>query len=179
MDNLQKEKTPNTKTHNTKNASITAYIGIGANLDNPINQVRKAIVSIDAQSQIQVTQQSSLYQSTPMGPQNQPDFINAVIAIKTSLTPLALLEQMQTIENKQGRIRKAERWGPRVVDLDILLYADQEITMPRLIIPHYGIFERNFVLLPLAEIAKDLIFPDGKPIAYYLKQIDKQGIQKL
>lgn len=164
-------------TNHIKN--ITAYIGIGANLADPIKQVSEAILLIDACQNITITNKSSLYQSAPMGPKNQADFINAVIEISTSLTPLELLEQMQAIEKKQGRVRKAERWGPRILDLDILLYDHQEIAIPRLIVPHYGIFERNFVLLPLAEIASDLIFPNGNSIGHYLKLIDKQGIQKL
>ncbi|MGX9080354.1 2-amino-4-hydroxy-6-hydroxymethyldihydropteridine diphosphokinase, partial [Klebsiella pneumoniae] len=98
-------------------------------------------------------QASQLYGSRPMGPADQPDYVNAVVRLTTRLAPLALLDQLQSIELEQGRVRKEERWGPRSLDLDLLLYGAECIQSERLTVPHYGMKEREFVLLPLAEIA--------------------------
>jgi 2-amino-4-hydroxy-6-hydroxymethyldihydropteridine diphosphokinase len=111
-----------------------------------------------------------------MGPQEQPDYINAVCEIKTGLTPLDLLDKLQAIEATQGRVRTEERWGPRPLDLDILLYGGKSINTDRLIVPHPGMLERNFVLYPLHEIAPDLIIPGQGPLASMVKKIDKQGL---
>ncbi|KIT56593.1 2-amino-4-hydroxy-6-hydroxymethyldihydropteridine pyrophosphokinase, partial [Vibrio parahaemolyticus 901128] len=110
-------------------------------------------------------------------PQNQPDYINAVVAIKTNLTPLELLDCTQAIEQEQGRVRKDERWGPRTLDLDIVLYGNEVINSERLIVPHYGMREREFVLYPLAEIAPSLQLPDGTEVSELLEQVDKNGLR--
>ncbi len=112
-----------------------------------------------------------------MGPQNQPDYINAVVAIKTNLTPLELLDCTQAIEQEQGRVRKDERWGPRTLDLDIVLYGNEVINSERLIVPHYGMREREFVLYPLAEIAPSLQLPDGTEVSELLEQVDRNGLR--
>jgi 2-amino-4-hydroxy-6-hydroxymethyldihydropteridine diphosphokinase len=112
-----------------------------------------------------------------MGPQDQPDYMNAVVAIETSLSPLDLLDQLQSIENTAGRVRKENRWGARVLDLDILLYDQQLINTERLTIPHYGMKLREFVLLPLAEIANELILPDGDSVKILAEQIEKNGLK--
>ena len=106
---------------------------------------------------------SSLYLSKPMGPQDQDDYVNAVLALETILSPFALLDALQSIENKAGRVRKKDRWGARILDLDIILYGNELINNERLIVPHYGMKKREFVLVPLSEIAADLIVPS--PIA--------------
>jgi 2-amino-4-hydroxy-6-hydroxymethyldihydropteridine diphosphokinase len=111
-----------------------------------------------------------------MGPQNQPDYINAVVAIKTELTPIELLDCTQKIELEQGRVRKDERWGPRTLDLDIVLYGNEVIDSERLTVPHYGMKEREFVLYPLAEIAPSLQLPDGTELTELLKIVDKNGL---
>jgi len=141
-----------------------AYIGLGSNLSEPVKQVQSAIIEIKKIADSKIITASSLYLSKPMGPQDQDDYINAVIALETSLTPLELLDALQTIENKAGRIRKAERWGARILDLDIILFGNQVINTERLIIPHYGMTEREFVLLPLAEISPELTMPTGESI---------------
>jgi 2-amino-4-hydroxy-6-hydroxymethyldihydropteridine diphosphokinase len=138
---------------------VVVYIGLGSNLENPLEQVRRAIDSLSATPQIQVTSVSSLYRSRPMGPQGQPDYINAVMAIETPLGADELLDVLQTIEQAQGRVRDGERWGPRTLDLDILLYGDAIMEQPRLKIPHPGLHERSFVLYPLYEIAPKLMVP--------------------
>jgi 2-amino-4-hydroxy-6-hydroxymethyldihydropteridine diphosphokinase len=155
------------------------YIGLGANLQQPEEQLHSALEKINLSDDITFCQCSSFYQSAPMGPQDQDDYINAVALLKTTLTPLALLDFLQSIELQQGRVRKSERWGARTLDLDILLFNNEKIDLPRLIIPHYGIKQRNFVLVPLAELAPDLIFPDGTPIAQLISTISQQGLKKL
>ena len=140
-----------------------AYIGLGSNMKSPKRQIESAIKSIEEMATIQVLKVSSLYKSKPIGPQNQDDYINAVAKIGTDLMPYELLECMQSIENKQGRIRK-ERWGPRTLDLDILMFGDEIIKDDKLTIPHLDIENRSFVLAPLAEIDFDCLIP-GKGIA--------------
>ncbi|CAM2846973.1 2-amino-4-hydroxy-6-hydroxymethyldihydropteridine diphosphokinase [Vibrio rarus] len=155
----------------------TVYIAVGSNLGDPVAQTKLAIKSLQKLPNSQVLSASSLYSSTPMGPQNQPDYINAVVKIATTLLPLELLDQTQKIENEQGRVRKDERWGPRTLDLDILLYADETINLPRLIVPHYGMKVREFVLYPLLEIEPNLILPDGSALTELIKSVDRNGLQ--
>ncbi len=154
-----------------------AYIGLGSNLADPQGQISAALAKLEQLEHCLVTKVSSLYFSRPMGPQDQPDYMNAVVAIKTSLTPLDLLDQLQSIENNAGRVRKDNRWGARVLDLDILLYDQQLINTERLTIPHYGIKLREFVLLPLAEIANELTLPDGDSVKILAEQIEKNGLK--
>ena len=136
----------------------TVYIGLGSNLDTPKQQLTSAIQALKNLPGSVWGIVSSFYLSKPMGPQDQPDYINAVAMIKTELTPHQLLDELQEIENQQGRVRK-QRWGARTLDLDVLLYGQQFISDERLQVPHPGIAERNFVLFPLAEIAEDLHIP--------------------
>lgn len=154
-----------------------AYIGLGSNLADPQAQISSALDKLARLENCQVSQVSSLYFSRPMGPQDQPDYMNAVVAIETSLSAITLLDQLQHIEQNAGRVRKDNRWGARVLDLDILLFAQQVINTGRLTIPHYGLKEREFVLLPLAEIAPDLILPDGDNIQELADQINKNGLK--
>ncbi|MBA6293574.1 2-amino-4-hydroxy-6-hydroxymethyldihydropteridine diphosphokinase [Colwellia sp. MB3u-70] len=154
-----------------------AYIGLGSNLADPQAQISSALDKLAQLENCQVSQVSSLYFSRPMGPQDQPDYMNAVVAIETSLSAMALLDQLQHIEQTAGRVRKDNRWGARVLDLDILLFALQVISTERLTIPHYGLKQREFVLLPLAEIAPDLILPDGDNIQELADQINKNGLK--
>lgn len=137
----------------------TAYIGLGSNLSRPIKQVKAAINELKKIAHSNVTKISSLYLSKPMGPQDQDDYINAVVALETTLSPIELLDALQNIENKAGRVRKENRWGARILDLDIILFGNEIINTKRLVIPHYGMKKREFVLFPLVEISPDLIFP--------------------
>ena len=154
-----------------------AYIGLGSNLSAPQAQIVSALTKLEQLAHCQVTKVSSLYFSRPMGPQDQPDYMNAVVAIETSLTAIALLDQLQNIENNAGRIRKDNRWGARILDLDILLFDQQTINSERLTVPHYGLKAREFVLLPLAEIAEELILPDGDSIKALAEKIEKNGLK--
>ncbi|ARP37355.1 MULTISPECIES: 2-amino-4-hydroxy-6-hydroxymethyldihydropteridine diphosphokinase [Vibrio] len=155
---------------------ITAYIAVGSNLADPVSQANLAIETLKNLPRSTFVATSQLYSSTPMGPQNQPDYINAVVAIKTELTPIELLDCTQKIEQEQGRVRKDERWGPRTLDLDIVLYGNEVIDSERLTVPHYGMKEREFVLYPLAEIAPSLQLPDGTELTELLKIVDKNGL---
>ncbi|QOL26700.1 2-amino-4-hydroxy-6-hydroxymethyldihydropteridine diphosphokinase [Thalassotalea sp. LPB0316] len=153
------------------------YIGLGSNLNAPIDQVEQAITALNTIEHTQLVKRSSLYGSKPMGPQDQPDYVNAVVALETSLTPIALLDALQAIELAFGRERiKGNRWGARVLDLDILLIDNLIINSERLVVPHYGMCEREFVLLPLAEIAPDLILPDGSKLQTFSDKIERNGL---
>jgi 2-amino-4-hydroxy-6-hydroxymethyldihydropteridine diphosphokinase len=156
---------------------MISYIGIGSNQADPINQAKQAISALKKLPETQLIISSSLYCSTPMGPQDQPDYINAVVQLDTQLSPLKLLDALQQIELTQGRVRKNNRWGPRTLDLDIILYGNQQINNARLIVPHYGMKVREFVLYPLLEIAADLVLPDGTVLSKLTTACDKNGLR--
>jgi len=155
---------------------MLSYVGVGSNQAQPIEQAKQAIKALQSIAKTSVVTSSSLYASKPMGPQDQPDYINAVVALETHLSPMALLDALQAIEQSQGRVRKENRWGPRTLDLDILLYADQCIDNERLTIPHYGMKVREFVLYPLLEIAPELRFPDGSLLIEAIECCDKNDL---
>ncbi len=144
---------------------MLAYLGLGSNLNSPRSQIKSALKALANLPQIDLLACSGLYQSRPHGVTEQPDFINAVAKINTTFNASELLQQLQYIENLQQRQRD-RRFGPRTLDLDILLYANLVLTAPELTLPHYAMFEREFVLYPLFEIAPDLQFNDG----IYLRQ---------
>ncbi|WP_354689060.1 2-amino-4-hydroxy-6-hydroxymethyldihydropteridine diphosphokinase [Aeromonas sp. 19NY04SH05-1] len=152
------------------------FVAIGSNLADPLGQARRAVSALAALPETELQQASSFYSSRPMGPADQPDYVNAVARLTTRLAPLALLDQLQKIELEQGRVRKDERWGPRTLDLDLLLYGDRVIKHERLIVPHYGMQEREFVLLPLAEIAPALVLPCGTPLAQLVARCPRNGL---
>lgn len=137
------------------------YIAIGSNLASPLEQVNAAVQAIGEIPDSRIVAVSSFYRTPPLGPQDQPDYLNAAVALDTALAPEALLDHTQRIELQQGRVRKAERWGPRTLDLDIMLFGNEVINTPRLTVPHYDMQNRGFMLWPLFEIAPELCFPDG------------------
>jgi 2-amino-4-hydroxy-6-hydroxymethyldihydropteridine diphosphokinase len=145
--------------------SQLAHIGLGSNLDDPRAQVTTAIAEIGALPGVEIVARSSLYSSPPMGPQDQPHYINAALAVTTRLSSHALLDALQMLERAHGRSRDGVHWGPRTLDLDILLYGDEQADGPRLHLPHPGLKERDFVVLPLLEIAPAMILPDGESLA--------------
>ncbi len=149
------------------NAIHKCFIGIGANLNDPAQQIKTGIQQLDQSDHIDVSKVSSFYQSKAIGPP-QPDYINAVVEVKTSLSAEALLKTCQGIETKQGRTRDVH-WGPRTLDLDILLYDEQSICVPNLRIPHPEIEKRAFVLIPLFEIAPTLKLPNGTSLKSLVK----------
>ncbi len=166
-----------TKTGNTSSKKV-AYIALGSNLDSPIDQVTSGAKAILKLSQTCVIACSPWYQSKAVGPGDQPDYINGVMAIETLLPPLALLDELQRIEQEHGRERLV-RWSARTLDLDILLYDDQVIETGRLQIPHPRLTERNFVLYPLSDIASDLILPNGTTIESLLALTSTDGLAKI
>ncbi|WP_089703863.1 2-amino-4-hydroxy-6-hydroxymethyldihydropteridine diphosphokinase [Vreelandella arcis] len=154
-----------------------AYIGLGSNLDSPIEQVRQALDELDTLPLTRLVAASSLYATPPVGPQNQPDFINAAAALKTHLSPLALLDQLQALEQRHRRQRQ-RRWGPRTLDLDLLLYGQQTLVYPRLRVPHLHMHERAFVLVPLHELDPTLLCRQ-RPLSDWLTGLDTSEIQRL
>ncbi|WP_241591288.1 2-amino-4-hydroxy-6-hydroxymethyldihydropteridine diphosphokinase [Rosenbergiella epipactidis] len=152
------------------------YIALGSNLRDPLYQCQRAIAALAALPETTLINTSSLYRTPPYGPQDQPDFLNAVVVLETALSPLALLDHTQRIELEQGRERKDERWGPRTLDLDLLLFGEQFMTSERLILPHYDMHNRAFMLVPLAEVAGDLPLGDKGSVASCLASLDTSTI---
>lgn len=150
-------------------SAVDAYIGLGSNLEAPERQVRRALAELAALDQTELEQASPLYWSAPLGPPGQPEFVNAAVRLRTRLEPLALLDALQSIELGHERVR-GERWGPRTLDLDLLLYGNEQIDSDRLIVPHPRLHERRFVLRPLVDIEPDLRLPDGRRVAELLAQ---------
>ena len=154
------------------------YIALGSNLNMPIQQLKLAIQTMADLPDTEIKKVSSLYQSQPLGPQDQPDYVNAVACLETGLSPLTLLDALQNIENEQGRIR-LRRWGERTLDLDILLYDNQIIHNERLTVPHYDMQNREFVIVPLYEISPELILPDSVPLQQLVKRFSSHQMSIL
>ena len=164
---------------NSATDGVAAYIGLGSNLADPALQIKSARTAIAQIAGVRELAFSSLYHSPPMGPQDQPDYVNAVMGVTTDLPPIDLLRCLQRIENEQGRVRKSERWGARTLDLDMLIYGDQIIELPDLIVPHPGLTERAFVLYPLHEIAPQLLVPGKSSVADLLAKCPMNGLERL
>lgn len=141
-----------------------AYIGLGSNLDDPRGHVEGALRELGGLPLTRLAAVSSCYASHPVGPQDQPDFINAVARVETRLSPLSLLDQLQALEQRHARVRQ-RHWGPRTLDLDLLLYDDQSMHHPRLRLPHPELGKRAFVVVPLHELAPSLELPGLGPVA--------------
>ncbi len=154
------------------------YIGLGSNLDQPLLQIQSALTHLSEHRDLTLNQVSSLYQSKPWGVSEQGDFINAVAKLETKLSPAELLHLLQVIEKKHNRVR-TEKWGPRTLDLDILLFDQLELKSPKLTVPHLYLTEREFVVYPLAEIAPDLVLPSGETIAAIAARCQRRGLLKL
>lgn len=159
--------------------SERVYIGLGSNLSEPLRQLQSAIEAIREIPTTQVAAVSPFYISDPLGPADQPRYVNAVAALDTDLAPLALLDALQAIELEQGRVRKDERWGPRTLDLDILLFGERQLDEPRLTVPHYHMHARAFVLYPLADLAPQLRLPDGRSLSELLADCPFLGLERL
>ena len=159
---------------------VQAYVALGSNLDDPLEQVIGALEALSALPGTRVTARSTLYGSRPMGPSDQPDYVNAVARLDTTLSPHELLAQLQQIEDRAGRERSGVRWGPRTLDLDLLLHGDARSDDERLTLPHPGIAERAFVLVPLAEIAPELILPGrDETVERLAGRVDRSGLWPL
>ena len=154
------------------------YVGLGSNLRDPLRQVQAAITELAALDDTSLIAQSPWYGSKAVGPGKQPDYINGVVCLETRLPAETLLDALQALEQGHERVRQ-ERWGPRTLDLDLLLYGNQIIRTQRLQVPHPWLTRRNFVVLPLADIAPDLILPDGTALKLILQNINREGITPL
>ena len=148
--------------------TVVAYISVGSNLNNPYQQVKSAIGKLKIADNIYIETISGWYLSDPVGPKNQSRYVNGVIKISTRLSPNQLLKKLHEIEDAHGRIRNV-RWGPRTLDLDILLYGSRMMNTKKLTIPHPEMKIRNFVLTPLADIEPDLVLPDGSILSSLLE----------
>lgn len=159
---------------NSGGSGFRAFIGLGGNLGDPRAAMRAALEALDQEPSTRVTRVSSLYRTAPWGRTDQPDFLNAVAELRTRLEPRALLELCLSAEAALHRVRR-ERWGPRSIDLDILLFDDLRIDEDGLRVPHPRMLERAFVLVPLAEIAPDLVIA-GRRVADHAAGLDRAGI---
>ena len=151
------------------------YIALGSNLASPLEQVNAAVKALGEIPDTRLAAVSSFYRTPPLGPQDQPDYLNAAVALETTLAPEVLLSHTQRIELQQGRVRKAERWGPRTLDLDIMLFGQAIIHTDNLTVPHYDMYNRGFMLWPLYEIAPSLTFPDDISLQ---QRLDTLGAEK-
>ncbi|MFO8045295.1 MAG: 2-amino-4-hydroxy-6-hydroxymethyldihydropteridine diphosphokinase [Halomonas sp.] len=158
--------------------SHRAWIGLGSNLDDPRQHIEQALEEIDCLPLTCRLNASRCYASRPLGPQDQPDFINAVALIDTLLSPLALLDQLQALEQRHRRVR-ARHWGPRTLDLDLLLFDDSVLDLPRLSVPHPELTRRAFVVVPLLELTPELMLPDGRHLMGLADTLDTTGLAPL
>ena len=143
--------------------TVKSYIGLGSNLGDSLHILQEAVTKLATLGEVRVSQ---LYSTPPMGPQDQPDYLNAVAELNTDLAPLALLDQLQQFEQEAGRVR-LRRWGERTLDLDLLLYGQEKIQHERLTVPHVGVLLRDFVVIPLLDLDVELTV-DSQP----LKQLE-------
>lgn len=150
----------------------TAYISLGANLGDRERSVRRAIELLGVREGIRVGRVSSLRETEPWGPVEQPSFLNAAAELKTSLEPRALLDALLAVERSLGRVREGARYGPRTIDLDLLVYGDTVVSEPGLVLPHPRLHERRFALEPLAELDPDLVVPGHGPVSVLLAALD-------
>ena len=157
---------------------ITTFVGLGSNLDDPVSQLLTAFDELAALPSSRLIRRSSLFRSKPLGPQDQDDFVNAVAEVQTELDALTLLSALQAIETQHQRV-KTRHWGPRTLDLDLLLYADESINLKELVVPHAQMLKRNFVLVPLTEIAPKLSIPGAGFLSEQLVSQDYSGLEKI
>ncbi|MBW7472341.1 2-amino-4-hydroxy-6-hydroxymethyldihydropteridine diphosphokinase [Marinobacter sp. M216] len=155
-----------------------AFIGLGSNLEDPAAQLARAVTALATLPESVLVAQSPFYASRPVGPQDQPDFVNGVVWLRTSLTPHALLDHLQSIEQQHGRER-LRHWGPRTLDLDLLIFGDQTLEDERLTVPHKELPNRDFVLQPLLDLNPDLTLPDGRSISALRQHCTDNRLRKL
>lgn len=155
-----------------------AFIGLGSNLEEPAAQLARAVSELAALPDSTLVAQSAFYASRPVGPQDQPDFVNGAVWLKTSMEPHQLLDQLQAIEQAHGRER-LRHWGPRTLDLDLLLFGDRILDDKRLTVPHRELPNRDFALQPLLDLKPDLKLPDGTPVVALRRQCPDNRLRKL
>ena len=159
--------------------TIRVYIGIGSNLDNPVAQVLEAVEELEMIPDTILAERSTLYSARPMGPADQPDYVNAVVALDTLLSADELHKALIRIEDLQGRVREGEKWGPRIIDLDLLLYGNRTIDTATLTVPHPGMHERDFVIIPLEEVAGNLKIPGRGNLYSLINKCKSHSLKKL
>jgi 2-amino-4-hydroxy-6-hydroxymethyldihydropteridine diphosphokinase len=157
---------------------VRAFVALGSNLEDPRRQLREAFSALDAISGSRLVARSPVYRSKPIGPADQPDYLNAVVELETRLEAEELLDQLQRIEQQQGR-QRSRRWGPRTLDLDLLAFGDQRVDTTRLRVPHPEIPNRAFVLVPLADLASDLELPGLGRVSRLLNALDPSARSSL
>ena len=158
---------------------MKAWLGLGSNLQQPVEQLKQALLKLSSLDQVEILATSSFYRTPPWGDEQQEDFINAVVKVETSLGPDALLRGVQAIETAMGRQRSERRWGPRVIDIDLLLYGDLRYRSDDLELPHPRMHERAFVLVPLCELDNTLEIPARGVVKKLLQEVDCSGIRRL
>ena len=158
---------------------MPAYVALGSNLDDPPRQIAAAFDRLAALDGCRLVARSRLYRSTPLGPQDQPEFVNAVAGMLTVLAARDLLRALKRIETELGRAQPVVRWGPRRIDLDLLLLDDVRIAEPDLAIPHPGLTRRNFVLYPLQDIAPELLVPGEGRVSVLAARAGSAGLALL
>ncbi len=158
---------------------VPAYVGAGSNLDDPQRQVELALARLAEMDSTRLVAVSPLYAGPPMGPSDQPDYVNAAAALLTRLAPESLLSALQSLELRLGRSRDGSKWGPRRIDLDLLLHGDTVRQGDALTLPHPGLAERCFVLRPLTDLAPELRLPDGRRVSALLQALDCSQLRKL
>ena len=159
---------------------VRAWVGLGGNEGDVEITLTEALWAVDALPQTSIRRQSAVYRTPAWGRTDQPDFLNAVVELQTRMVPRVLLESLLEIEQRFGRVRRAEdRWGPRAIDLDLLVYGSEALDEPGLTLPHPRLHERAFVLVPLAEIAPDLDIPGRGRVRDLLAAVDATGIEAI
>lgn len=159
-------------------AATDAFVGLGSNMADPSAQLAGAVARLAALPKTALVAQSPFYSSKPVGPQDQPDFVNGAVWLRTELTPLALLDELQAIEQAHGRER-IQHWGPRTLDLDLLLYGNETITSERLTVPHAELANRDFVLQPLLDLDPERSLPDGRSLAALRQHCPDNSLHRL
>lgn len=156
-----------------------AYVALGSNLSDPRRQVENAFEELAAMADARLIARSSLWRSAPLGPREQPEFVNAAAGLVTTLAPREFLASMQAIERRLGKTEPAVRWGPRIIDLDLVVFADVCVAEDGLTLPHPGLHHRNFVLYPLSEIAAELFVPGLARVCRLRERVAPAGIERL
>ena len=159
--------------------TVRVYIGLGSNLEDPVAQVLDAVEELEMIPDSILVERSSLYRGKPMGSADQPDYVNAVVVMDTLLSPTDFLQVLTRIEDLQGRARDGEKWGPRIIDLDLLMYGKQKINTPDLTVPHPGMHERDFVIVPLSEVAGDVNIPGKGRLTALINKCENHSLRKL